>query len=877
MTIVLDDFHLLNAPGLAEGMARWIDALPLRAHLAILTRALPDLPLARWRAQRRLAQLGPDDLRFTVPELRALLVDLHGISLSDASLHVVAAKTEGWPAGIVLALHAAAAKGAAEAAQALGSLSGSTREIYEYLAQEAFARQAPETQRFMLATAAVTRFSLPLAEALVGGNAGRNREILDHLERSHLFIVPLDRERRWYRYHHLFQEFLQRTAAEREPDRKGEVHRTAAAWWEREGEAGEALHHLVEAGEYGRAAGLLSHIGLDMVAGGYLETLRRWLRAIPEEHWAMAPRLYLIRGLTEVTLGDARQATGALEEARGRLREAGDAEGELYALRWMVNVALWEGGGTLSHAVAATDEIGDRLDHLAPVTRAQGLELTARVAQFRGDIAAAERLFGDAVRVARSSRDDWTYLGCVRYQANFLWAVGRFREAEVLFEEMLGLTRRRAWWHEHAHFHVELAGVLLSVGRDDEAEHHLAEARLLQPSIPCRVLQADLALAAARSAARRKAGEVAETLLTELLGEGEAGARYSRFRFDARVELASLMAATEPAEARRQASLALAVASQFDPWRAARAALVHGVVTRSAEHCREAAAGFERAGARHWSALALLNAADLAPPEEKAGLEAATVAALRTLTDDGWDFLLAQAPPRLLGPYRADAHVGARIVQALEVPAPAVPARVVVRCLGPFQLIRGGRVLGPEAWGRAAPRRLLQYLLLQDRPVHREEIIEALWPDHLDHFRRALARASSSRGDARRAALAEAVGVYTGDLFADNPFEEWVQRHRDRLGHQYVEALTLLAEAEEAAGEHQAALARWQDVTDRDPGAEHAYRGLMRSYLALGRGADALRAFEACRRALADLGAVPSLETITLRDRISQTGTDARG
>ncbi|MDR7521444.1 MAG: bacterial transcriptional activator domain-containing protein [Armatimonadota bacterium] len=146
----------------------------------------------------------------------------------------------------------------------------------------------------------------------------------------------------------------------------------------------------------------------------------------------------------------------------------------------------------------------------------------------------------------------------------------------------------------------------------------------------------------------------------------------------------------------------------------------------------------------------------------------------------------------------------------------------------------------------------------------------------LDQYRRALARAASSRGDARRAALAEAVRLYAGDLFADDPFEEWVQPHRDRLARQYLDTLALLAEAEEAAGEYQSAFLHWQDLADRDPGAEHACRGLMRAHLALGRGADALRAFEACRRALADLGAVPSPETMSLRARIPQAGTDAR-
>lgn len=197
--IVLDDFHLLTAPRLNEGIARLVDTLPSRARLAILTRVVPGLPLPRWRAQGRLAEVHADELRFTISELRALLVDIHALPLSDASLHVIAARTEGWPAGVVLALHTALTQGSASAAQALSTLSGSTRDIYDYLAEEAFARQPSGTQRFMLATGLVSRFTLPLADSLLGTSTGENRAILDHLERSHLFIVPLDRERRWYR------------------------------------------------------------------------------------------------------------------------------------------------------------------------------------------------------------------------------------------------------------------------------------------------------------------------------------------------------------------------------------------------------------------------------------------------------------------------------------------------------------------------------------------------------------------------------------------------------------------------------------------------------------------------------------------------------
>jgi len=296
---------------------------------------------------------------------------------------------------------------------------------------------------------------------------------------------------------------------------------------------------------------------------------------------------------------------------------------------------------------------------------------------------------------------------------------------------------------------------------------------------------------------------------------------------------------------------------------------------------------------------------------------------LRSLTPEAWDFILAQVPLALLAPYGADAVVGPRIAHL--VSAPSSPgARLVIRCLGPFEVIRAGHSLGHDDWQRAAPRRLLQYLLLQDRPLHREEVTEALWPGgeprdganqlrvalthlrrvleptrqarepssllltsgptvaiardrvdlDLDRFRRDVARASASEGPARLAALTEAVRLYRGPLFTDDPFEEWVQAYRDRLGRQYLEALSLLAELEETQGRHQAAVPHWLAAIEADPSAEHAYRGLIRCYLALGRAADALRAFESCQKALADLGAALSSETVALRRSIPSLGQE---
>jgi len=917
--IVLDDFHLLTAPTFNEGMTRLVDMLPPRARLTILTRVVPGLPLPRWRAQSRLAEIPADELRFTMTELRALLVDLHGLALSDASLHVIAARTEGWPAGVVLALHAALMQGPASAAQSLSLLSGSTRHIYDYLAEEAFARQSAQTQRFMLATGLVSRFTPPVAEALLGTSVGENREILDHLERSHLFIVPLDRERRWYRYHHLFEEFLRRIAADRDPGWVREIHHRAATWWQMQGEVSEVLQHLVAAGDFDGAALQLGGFGLEMVAQGHFETIRRWLSAIPRDTWAAAPRLYLIQGLAEVVSGEARRAVLSFDEGRRRLRVLGDVEGEISSLRWLVNAAGWEGGiallKTILPEIAAVET---RLPDFPPASRAHVLAATARIANWQGNLKLAERRSHEALATARASGDDYTVLWCARPHAEFLSSTGRFGEASALYEEILTLARQREWWHEAAHFHTELATELLLIGQNDKGEQHLREARMLQATIPCRVLQADLTLANARSAARHGARDRAETLLRELLRRpAEGGTPYGMWRFEAQVDLALLLAETDRDEAQRLLTPAARADGQFGVFRSARALLAAGIVGGSVELCRQAADTFATQGAPHWQTLALLNAASIAPSNVRPQVAKSALQALLSLTGEGWEFLLAQASPTLLAPFGADPMVGPRIAPMVSARS-SQEGRMVIRCLGGFEMIRAGHSLRHDVWQRAAPRRLLQYLLLQDRPVHREEVMEILWPESerrhganqlrvalthlrrvleparqarepssllltsgqtiaiardrfdldLDRFRRGLARASTLEGPARRAALTEAVSLYRGPLFADDPFEEWVQAYRDRLARQHVEALSLLAELEEVEGRHQAALPHWLEAIEADSAAEQAYRGLIRCYLALGRASDALRAFESCQTALADLGASLSPETVALRRSI---------
>ncbi len=919
LLIVLDDLHALASPTLTEGMTRFIEDLPARIHLALLTRVRPTLPLARWLAQGALTEFGPDDLRFTSAELHDLLVGVHGLPLTEASLHLVGAKTEGWPAGIVLALHAVQAGGPAAAAQSLAGISGSSREIYAYLAQEAYARQTVEVQRFLLATSLLSRFSAGLTDRLLGTTGGQR--IIDHLEQSHLFLVPLDPERRWYRYHHLFQDFLQRVAAERDPEWLRDIHRGAARLWEADGNLDEALPHLIEGGEPAEAARMLSSSVWELLARGRFDTLRRWLSMIPEQLRAAAPRLFMIEANCAIAAGDHGSAMRVWETARRHLHAAGDLEGEAEALRILGRLLMWEGAPERLRVLA---EAAPHLEAFPPAMRPSVLEMLAGAAEMEGDLARAEELYRTALQAAEAHPTPRGPVTPMRYLAGLLGTTGGFAEAISLYEAVIAGYGRIGGTHEEAHVRVNLAVLLASLGKQDEAEIQLSHVAAVLPTVPCRVLEGNLLFARAQLAAGRGRVDVAVSQLRDALDPGRPSYRYLSDRVPSQIVLALLIEAREPDEARRLAAAAGRAGSRLGPVWGARTLLASGVVTASTRQCVEAAEQFSTLGLPHWRALALVSASAVARAQDRSDepsrrLRREAANALGALqTDEAWAFLAAQAGAARLAAFRSEPEVGTRVSQALLSLAES-PVVVTIRCLGRFEVIRHGRPVGAAEWPRSAPRRLLQYLAVQRRPLHREEIMEAFWPGldprqagnrlrvalsqlravlepnrppdktgaliltvgptialardrvdvDVDAFQRGLSRARAEQSERRRAALSEAIAMYVGELLPETPYEEWAMVARERLARQYLSALAKLAEEEESAGLWEDAVSRWQTLLDREPEAEHACRGVMRCALALGRVPEALRAFERCRAALTALGASPSPDTLLLHKRLT--------
>ncbi len=910
--LILDDFHLLSSPTLERGLTRLIEDLPPRAHLVLLSRVRPNLPVARWLASGQAREIGPEDLRLSSTELRELLIDLHGLPLTEPTLHLVEAKTEGWPAAVGLTLHAALSRGPAAAAQALGALSGTSREIYEYLAHEAFLGQEPQIQQFLLATSPLSRFTVPMAEALLEISNGRR--ILDEIERSHLFVVQLDRERRWYRYHHLFAEFLLRVATERDPNWLHLIHLSAAKQWEGMGELEEAIRHYLEAAAFDKAARLLATSGVDLFGQGRLETIGRLMDAIPQVQWRSFPRLHLLHGMAQVAIGDVPEAWHALEEARICLHNTGDIEGEAYALRWLGYLAIWSGG--LDHLRALLKQIQPRLGELSDLTRAYILEVTARIEEAAGHLSVAETAFPLALESARASGDEYAEIGPTWHYANFLRLTARFDQARHLLAHCIVTAHARNWTHDEAHLGADLAFTLIAEGRLEDAQIELVKTAALAARVPCRVVHAHLILARAQLASRRRTYELAEGLLRPLVEGAESRRLYAVDLMRAQIELSLVLARTKAPGTSKEAEIwadrALDIARRLGPFHLANAQLVSGVAAQDAARCRQAATIFAELGLGHWEALALCRSAEL----DGSNFDASARARLRDLLaqqpEEGWRFLVGVVEHSTLRRVAGDATLAARV----DAVAPQIHEGpgLTVQCLGRFDLRRDGVPVSPQAWPRGAPRRLFQFLLIQDRPVHREAIVEALWPglepknagnqlrvalsqlrrildpgrapralsptlvttgptvilvrDRLDvdvdRFLRALSRATAASGADRRIALEEAVALYRGDLFEESPYEDWALTPREALARRYADALANLAEGDEAIAQWEAASARWAAVIARQPEAEHAYRGLIRCFLAMGRAADAAKAFRQCQQALATLGVTPAPDTVKL-------------
>ncbi|HEY9378347.1 MAG TPA: hypothetical protein VIQ02_14795, partial [Jiangellaceae bacterium] len=289
--LVLDDYHHLRGRPVHDLMRRLVAGLPPTGQLAIATRADPPLPLGRLRAAGAMFEVRADALRFTEEEAHELLAS-SGVTLDPADLSTLVGRTEGWPAGIYLAILSLRTE--QDPAGFVRRFAGTHRHVADYLSEEVLRRAPGATRGFLVRTSILGRMCAGLCDAVTDG--GGSQAMLERLERSNLFVVPLDDERQWYRYHQLFAQMLRAELVRGEPGLAPVLHRQASAWFEAEGWPEEAVTHALAGRDAARSADLVARYWLDMFNAGRLLTVRGWLDEMGDAAIAAHPAAALTSG-----------------------------------------------------------------------------------------------------------------------------------------------------------------------------------------------------------------------------------------------------------------------------------------------------------------------------------------------------------------------------------------------------------------------------------------------------------------------------------------------------------------------------------------------------------------------------------------------------
>jgi LuxR family transcriptional regulator, maltose regulon positive regulatory protein len=449
-TLILDDYHVIEAEPVHSSIAFLLDHLPPQMHLVIATRSDPPLPLARLRGRGELTELRAADLRFAPDETAAFLNEVMGLGLAAADVAALERRTEGWIAGLQLA--ALSMQGREDASSFVRAFAGDDRYIVDYLVDEVLHRQPPHIRSFLLQTSILDRLSGPLCDAVTGREDGK--EVLASLERDNLFVVPLDDKRHWFRYHHLFADALRVHAAEEQPDQIPTRHRRASEWCERNGHPSEAVHHALAARNFGRAAGLVELAGRTMLTGRQDDAFLGWLKALPDELVRARPVLSVYYALALVSV-DPVAAEDRLRDAERLLDMTAQASEQPEGASVEMVVHDDEGFRSLPGTIAIVrayraGALGDvpgmvhyarRAWELLPegdyLWRGGAGGLLGLAHWTSGDLEAAYRAFSDAWASLRMTGDITQEVSGAFVLADIRTAQGRLGEAASLYEQAL--------------------------------------------------------------------------------------------------------------------------------------------------------------------------------------------------------------------------------------------------------------------------------------------------------------------------------------------------------------------------------------------------------------------------------------------------------
>ena len=534
VVLVLDDYHVVTEGACHQQLNFLLAHLPPSVQLVLTTRTDPPLRLGRLRAAGQLLDIRADQLRLATAHVAVLVDAVSGVQLNGPDLADLVARTEGWPAGVYLA--ALSLRGHPSPHEFIGQFSGDNRFIGDFLAEEVLTRQPPEVQQFLIRTSVLGRFCAPLGAAVSG--VADAAEILAVLERDNLFIVPLDENRQWFRYHHLFRQVLRSRLARAEPDLVPALHQAASAWHQLHGSADEAIEHAMAAGDFRLAIDLIAGYWFGYVSSGRVATVHNWIRSLGDGRIAASPLAAHCAAWAAAMSGDRQSARrwvpvietgpddGSLPDGMCSLRSSAAMLRGVYGFDGLLVMRE-------SAATAARLETGPASPWYALARGALGYSL-----YLAGDLEAAARPLEEAAR----SEAALPLTRIVVSSTLALIAVqdGRLPRACELVHTALGLAGRDDLRQTPSASlaHIAAGAVYAAQGQPDQARDELERALRARQGIagssPWPTFDATLTLAQVvldqgnRGRAERLIGE-ARSVLTEL----PDGADAQRARVDA--------------------------------------------------------------------------------------------------------------------------------------------------------------------------------------------------------------------------------------------------------------------------------------------------------------------------------------------------------
>ena len=410
--LVLDDFHVIDSKPVENVLVFLIEHLPSQMHLVIATREDPPLPMARYRAKGQLTELRTADLRFTSSEVAEFLNQVMNLNLTAEDITALETRTEGWIAGLQMA--AISMRGLTDTSSFIRSFTGSHRFVLDYLLEEVLHRQPVEVQAFLLRTSILERLCGPLCDAVLSSPSASGQKTLEYLDHANLFILPLDNERRWYRYHHLFAELLQQrlqqsASSGNEEGGVAEYHIRASRWYEDNGLEIEAFQHAAAANDIDRAERIIQGKGIPLHFRGVVTAILAWLTSLPKTELNARPSLYVRYATLSLVAGQTTGVEEKLQTAEAAITDAlqgaepddktRDLIGQIATSRATLALTHYQPEAMITQAHRA-------LEYLSPdslFSRIRAIWTLGFAYQVQGDRAAAGQAYTEAIDISQAS------------------------------------------------------------------------------------------------------------------------------------------------------------------------------------------------------------------------------------------------------------------------------------------------------------------------------------------------------------------------------------------------------------------------------------------------------------------------------------------